>query len=50
MARRTKPRKFTATLAERGELTNLRAIGEAVAQSIRDRASNDHTEEKQWKS
>lgn len=35
---RNKPRKFTATLVERGELTNLRAIGQAVATSIRDRA------------
>lgn len=37
MARRTKPRRYAATLAERGELTNLRAIGQAMAREIRDR-------------
>lgn len=40
MARRNKPRKFSATLAERGDLINMRAIGQAVAASIKDRAIN----------
>ena len=37
MARRTKPRRYAATLAERGELMNLRAVGQAVAKAMRDR-------------
>lgn len=35
MARRTRNRKMTVELVERGELLNLRVIGEAVAQSMR---------------
>lgn len=35
MARRTRNRKMTVELVERGELLNLRVIGEAMAQSMR---------------
>lgn len=35
MARRTSNRKMTVELVERGELLNLRVIGEAVAQTMR---------------
>ena len=35
MARRTTKRKMTVELIERGEVLNLRLIGEAVAQSMK---------------
>lgn len=35
MARRAKHRKMTVELVERGELLNLRVIGETVAQAMR---------------
>lgn len=35
MARRSSKRKMTVELVERGDLLNLRVIGEAVAQSMR---------------
>lgn len=40
MARRTRNRKMTVELVERGELLNLRVIGEAVAQSMRQQQRN----------
>lgn len=35
MARRSSKRKMTVELVERGELLNLRVIGEAMAQAMR---------------
>lgn len=35
MARRTRNRKMMVELVERGELLNLRVIGEAMAQTVR---------------
>ena len=35
MARRTTRRKMTVELVERGDVLNLRVIGETVAQSMR---------------
>lgn len=39
--RRTTKRNMTVELVERGEVLNLRLIGEAVAQSMRRRANKD---------
>lgn len=44
MARRNRKRKYSVALAERGELLNLRAVGEAVARSIRERAAGSGEE------
>lgn len=41
MARRTTKRKMTVELVERGEVLNLRLIGEAVAQSMRKRNNQE---------
>lgn len=35
MARRTTKRRMTVELVERGEVLNLRLVGEAVARSMR---------------
>ena len=40
MARRSSKRKMTVELVERGELLNLRVIGEAVAQTMRQQQRN----------
>ena len=39
MARRTTKRNMTVELVERGEVLNLRLIGEAMAQSMRQRSN-----------
>lgn len=39
--RRTSKRNMTVELVERGEVLNLRLIGEAVAQSMRRRSNQD---------
>ena len=39
--RRTTKRNLTVELVERGEVLNLRLIGEAVAQSMRRRTNNE---------
>lgn len=41
MARRTRNRKMTIELVERGELLNLRVIGEAMAQSMRQQRKSE---------
>ena len=38
---RNRKRSYSARLVERGELINLRAVGEAVARSIRDGGGRD---------
>lgn len=40
MARSPRKRNMTVELVERGELLNLRVIGEAVAQSMRQQQRN----------
>lgn len=40
MAKRTRNRKMTVELVERGELLNLRVIGEVMAQSMRQQRRN----------
>jgi len=39
--RRTTKRNMTVELVERGEVLNLRMIGEAVAQSMKRRTGNE---------
>lgn len=39
--RRTTKRNMTVELVERGEVLNLRLIGEAMAQSMRRRTNNE---------
>ena len=41
MARRTTKRKMTVELVERGEVLNLRLIGEAMAQSMKRRSNKE---------
>lgn len=43
MARRTRNRKMTVELVERGELLNLRVIGEAVAQTMRQQRKSERS-------
>lgn len=40
MARRSSKRKMTVELVERGDLLNLRVIGETVAQAMRQQQRN----------
>ena len=41
MARRTTKRKMTVELVERGDVLNLRLIGEAMAQSMKRRSNKE---------
>lgn len=41
MSRRPRKRNMTVELVQRGELLNLRVIGEAMAQSMRQHRKNE---------